>query len=88
MSVTYSLNKIWTWKKNDRSKKRIFKFSILYGISLVLNVIVNSVLLYLLHEYKSVIDLPYKYLFAFIGATGFSAVFNFTGQKFWVFSKK
>lgn len=85
MVVTYSLNKIWTWKKKDRSSKRLLKFGILYGLSLLLNVFTNSTLLYLLHEYKGLIDLPHKYLIAFIGATGVSALVNFAGQKFWVF---
>lgn len=88
LSVTYSLNKLWTWKKKDRSKKRLIKFGILYGFSLLLNVFTNSTLLYMLHEYKDLLNLPYKYFIAFIGATGTSAVFNFLGQKFWVFHHK
>jgi len=31
------------------------------------------------------IDLPNKYLIAFLGATCVSALINFAGQKFWVF---
>ena len=85
MVVTYSLNKIWTWKQTNRSHTRLVKFAVLYGLSLLLNVFTNSVLLYLLHEYNSVINLPHKYLIAFIGATGVSALVNFAGQKFWVF---
>ena len=85
MSVTYSLNKLWTWKKRDRSASRMAKFGVLYGFSLVMNVAVNSSLLFLLHHFNYVLDLPGKYLIAFVGATGFSAVMNFLGQKFWVF---
>ena len=85
MSVTYSLNKLWTWKKRDRSRTRMVKFGALYGFSLVMNVAVNSSLLFLLHHFAHVVDLPSKYLIAFVGATGFSAVMNFLGQKFWVF---
>lgn len=85
MSVTYSLNKFWTWKKKDKSKSRMAKFVALYGFSLVMNVAVNSSLLFLLHYFSDVLDVPYKYFIAFIGATGFSAVMNFIGQKFWVF---
>ncbi len=61
------------------------KFGALYGFSLVMNVAVNSSLLFLLHHFAHVVDLPGKYLIAFVGATGFSAVMNFLGQKFWVF---
>lgn len=85
MSVTYTLNKIWTWKKRDSSKSRMVKFVSLYGLSLVMNVLVNSSLLFVLHYFADILDLPNKYFIAFIGATGFSAVMNFLGQKFWVF---
>lgn len=87
MTVTYSLNKLWTWKKRDSSKARMAKFVALYGFSLVMNVAVNSSLLFLLHYFAHIVDLPYKYFIAFIGATGFSAVMNFIGQKFWVFKQ-
>ncbi|MBP9152014.1 MAG: GtrA family protein [Flavobacteriales bacterium] len=85
MSVTYSLNKLWTWKKKDKSGARMAKFVALYAFSLVMNVAVNSSMLFLLHHFADIIDLPYKYFIAFISATGFSAVMNFIGQKFWVF---
>jgi len=85
MTVTYTLNKFWTWKQNNHSRKRIVKFALLYGLSLIINVVVNSVLLFVLHEYESLFDLPYKYFIAFVGATGVSASINFIGQKFWVF---
>ena len=85
MTVTYTLNKLWTWKQRDRSNARLVKFAVLYGVSLFLNVFTNSTLLYLLNEYKNILDLPFKYLIAFVGATGMSAVVNFVGQKFWVF---
>jgi putative flippase GtrA len=50
-----------------------------------MNVVVNSSLLFILHHFAHIIDLPNKYFIAFIGATGFSAIMNFIGQKFWVF---
>lgn len=87
MSVTYTFNKLWTWKKNDSSKLRMFKFIVLYGFSLGMNVASNSFFLHVLHEYKNVLDLPNKYLIAFVGATGLSAGINFLGQKFWVFKQ-
>lgn len=85
MTFSYFLNKFWTWKKKDRSKRRVAKFTLIYGISLLLNVTVNAVLIFLLHNFKNLIDLPNKYFIAFIGATGVSAILNFAGQKFWVF---
>jgi putative flippase GtrA len=86
MTVTYFLNKFWTWKKKDHSRKRVIKFALLYGSSLIINVGVNSGLLFVLHEYRSQFDLPYKYFVAFAGAAAVSASINFIGQKFWVFS--
>ena len=85
MVVTYSLNKLWTWKQRDRSNKRLVKFTVLYGVSLFLNVFTNSTLLYILEHNQDIYDVPYKYFLAFVGATGMSAVVNFVGQKFWVF---
>lgn len=81
--VTYNLNKFWTWKEKKRSHIRYFKFLFLYSLSLVINVGLNSTFLYLFGLY----EVDYKYFFAFIGASGFSAAFNFVGQKIWVFKK-
>lgn len=85
MTVTYFLNKYWTWKKKDRSGKRVVKFAVLYGIALLINVGSNSALLYVLYQYRNLVDLPFKYFIAFVGASGLSASVSFMGQKFWVF---
>ena len=84
-TVTYYLNKLWTWKKKGKSTRRFLKFLVLYGCSLFMNVSVNSILLYALYHFAPLVVLPNKYLIAFIGAAGASAVVNFVGQKFWVF---
>jgi putative flippase GtrA len=84
-TVTYYLNKFWTWRRKGRSTKGFLKFLALYACSLTMNVAVNALLLYLLHNFAALGDLPNKYLIAFIGAAGASAVVNFIGQKFWVF---
>lgn len=86
--VTYNLNKFWTWKQKDRSNKRFVKFYTLYGASLILNVLANKLALYILTENEAFQWVPKKFLVAFIFATGTSAVFNFAGQKLWVFSNK
>lgn len=85
MSVTYTLNKLWTWKSKTKSNKRVLNFAILYGSSLLINVFANSKTLDILHEVEILKKLDYKYLIAFIVATGISASVNFIGQKFWVF---
>jgi putative flippase GtrA len=51
-------------------------------------VLLNSTLLYLILDFKNIIVVPKPYFVAFIGATGFSSVFNFLGQKFWVFKNQ
>lgn len=86
--VTYNLNKFWTWKQRNRSSSRLLKFFLLYGFSMLLNVGTNSLLLMLLHKMAAFEAIPFKYAVAFGGATAASAVFNFTGQKFWVFTTR
>ncbi len=87
-TVTYYLNKKWTWGKTDKSKSRFVKFLLLYTVSLIINVSINSLALTVLIVIQDTIDFPFKYLIAFISAAGASAVFTFFGQKFWVFKDK
>lgn len=86
--VTYNLNKYWTWKQKDRSNKRFVKFFSLYLVSLLINVGVNKGALIALENISFLEIIPFKFFWAFIAATGFSAVFNFAGQKLWVFKLK
>lgn len=86
--VTYNLNKFWTWKQKDRSNVRFAKFFSLYLISLFLNVGVNKGALIAFENIEALQSIPYKYFIAFVAATGFSAIFNFAGQKVWVFRAK
>ncbi len=83
--VTYNLNKLWTWRRRDKNNARFAKFMLLYGTSMLVNVATNTFLLFVLHNYSHILDLPNKYFIAFAGATGMSAVLNFAGQKVWVF---
>lgn len=85
LSVTYWLNKRWTWRRKDRDNGRLMRFLLIYGISLLLNVGMNSGLLHVLHTEPMFAALPFKYLIAFVGATGTCSAFNFIGQKFWIF---
>jgi putative flippase GtrA len=73
--LAYTLNKYWTFGAKEKSYKEAGKFAVLYGFSLVVNILVNKVVLIL---FKSS-------AFAFLCATGSSTVINFIGQKFWVF---
>ena len=85
LMVTYHLNKRWTWRRRDRNDRRFVKFMLTYGISLLLNVGINTAMLFLLHEREVFAPVPHKYLMAFVVATGLCSGFNFLGQKFWIF---
>jgi len=88
LMVTYHLNKRWTWRRKDRSNRRLVKFMTAYGISLLLNVAINTGALELLHHQEPFTALPFKYVIAFVLATGICASFTFVGQKFWIFRTK
>jgi putative flippase GtrA len=83
--VTYNLNKRWTWRKTDKSKKRLVKFMFLYMASLVINVFSNALFVHILENYQLFEAIPNKYFVAFICATVLCSAFNFIGQKLWVF---
>jgi putative flippase GtrA len=82
LAVTYSLNKRWTWGRTDRSARRLARFGTLYGASLLLNVGMNQALL---SVFVKRMALSHGHLFAFLGATLTCAIWNFMGQKYWVF---
>jgi putative flippase GtrA len=84
-TVTYTLNKYWTWRQRDRSRKRLAKFVMLYAVSWGANVMVNIFGIKLLPDPVFIFKLKD---FAFLMATGTSVVINFVGQKFWVFKQK
>jgi putative flippase GtrA len=88
LMVTYHFNKRWTWRRTDRNNRRLVNFMMLYGVSLGLNVAINTGMLALLHGVDGLAWVPHKYLVAFLAATGSCAVFNFLGQKFWIFRHK
>ncbi|WP_373429940.1 GtrA family protein [Paenibacillus sp. GD4] len=74
--VAYIFNKFWTFEKKHFSSKELFKFLLLYSLTLGANVITNKSVLFILEE---------QFIFAFFIATGVSTVLNFIGQKWWVF---
>ena len=72
----YLVNNYWTFNVGKVTGSNLFKFSLLYITTLVLNVLVNSFI-------NQCFGLFY---FAFFFATATSTIVNFLGQKFWVFS--
>lgn len=73
--VAFVVNKYWTFERYEKNYKQIFQFTILYSITLFVNVMVNRLIL----------DFAEFTFLAFLIATGASTILNFVGQKWWVF---
>jgi len=73
--VAFLINKYWTFEKQENSYVEIFRFGVLYSLTLGANIITN----------KTILDNTEIVFIAFIMATGVSTVLNFVGQKWWVF---
>lgn len=78
MIFAWFANRIYTFSSQG-GRRRFFGFTLLYILTLVLNVSVNQYCLLLLSPSSMAV------LFAFIVATGISAAANFIGMKFFVF---
>jgi putative flippase GtrA len=85
--VAYALQKFWTFQQKEHSWGEITKFISLYSSSLLINVAVNRVSIYLVEAYIPQLQ-PLRYQFSWLLATGTSTVLNYVGQKFWVFKKR
>jgi putative flippase GtrA len=98
--VTYNINKFWTWRQNDRNTRRLMNFLLLYAVSMVVNVAINSYALGLIPDYEILLQLRFTMdditplatfkadkFTAFVIATVFSSIVNFLGQKYWVFKE-
>lgn len=99
--VTYNLNKFWTWRQNDRNNRRLGLFLLLYAVSMLINVAINSfalkyipnteIFIYssnLAQEMTELFAMKTDKFVAFFIATAVSSVFNFIGQKYWVFKDR
>lgn len=76
--VGFVINKFWTFESKKFSSKEILRYILLYLVSAGLNAGVNTVVLRFINIT----------ILAFLMATGVSTVFNFIGQKFFVFVKE
>ncbi len=74
--VSYTGNKVWTFKSTSKVHHDLIPFYTLYLFSLAVNVAINKAVLMIN---------PSWILLAFLAATGTSTVINFVGQKWWVF---
>lgn len=78
MIFAWFANCIYTFSSQG-GRRRFFSFTLLYILTLVLNVSVNQYCLLLLGASSITV------LFAFTVATGISAAANFIGMKFFIF---
>ncbi len=75
----YWANQKFTFEHEADNRYSLWRFCLVYALSLFGNIALNNVSLGLLA------DLAYGFTMAFVIATGFSAVFNYLGMKFFVF---
>lgn len=73
-------NKFWTFGASGGLHGQLWRFLLLYGVTLVVNIGVNALALAALGGVSLAI------LLAFLLATGTSAVMNFIGMKLFVFA--
>lgn len=79
MAFAYVANRLWTFGHVRPARASLMRFIVLYLATLLLNVAVNHLALVVLAGW--IVAVP----FAFLVATGASAVSNFIGMKFFVF---
>ncbi|PRC93971.1 GtrA family protein [Solimicrobium silvestre] len=78
----YFANRFWTFGHKSHASGSLWRFVILYGITLGANVLVNSLALKLFADATDAVHL------AFLLATGVSATLNFLGMKLFVFKPR
>ena len=82
----YFANRFWTFNLQTTGAGSVFRFSIVYLLGLLANIIVNSLCIYWFTSPSIALD--YTLIIAFILATGISATLNFLGMKFFVFTNR
>ena len=75
----YAANRAWTFGHKPHAPGSLWRFLLLYGMTLGANVFVNALAL------KDLAGLAFPVQVAFVLATGTSATLNFLGMKFFVF---
>ncbi|MDN0118625.1 GtrA family protein [Yersinia frederiksenii] len=71
----YLANRIWTFGRQTHASGSIWRFIVLYAVTLGINVWMNAIVLASLQAVQ----------IAFLVATGISALLNFIGMKWFVF---
>ena len=81
-AFAFLTNRNITFKDLDNIWTQLYKFLILYSVTLFINVTINNILL------NWLTDFHYKVQLSFLVATSTSAIINFIGMKYFVFIKK
>jgi len=76
---SYFSNKNFTFGHQSYKSGSLMRFILVYGISLIVNISINSYFIYIISNNF------YNFQVAFLIATLFSATTNFLGMKFFVF---
>jgi len=76
----YVANKVWTFGRPSHSPGSVWRFALLYSVTLGANVLINALALRALEGSALAVQI------AFLLATGTSASLNFVGMKYFVFS--
>lgn len=76
----YLANRFWTFKQQSTRSGSLWRFTLVYAVGLVANVLINQGVL-------SSWDSPAALYVAFLVATGVSATLNFMGMKWFVFTQ-
>ena len=79
---SYVFNRIWTFNNSVHSYKKLFKFSILYISTLLINVFTNYFILLFFENYI------FKIYIGFLIATLISASINYLVMKYFIFNSK
>jgi putative flippase GtrA len=75
----YFTNRYWTFGRAEHAAGGLWRFAVLYAMTLGVNVVSNSVAMTAMNSSKLAMPI------AFVFATGLSATLNFLGMKFFVF---
>ena len=78
----YFANRFWTFGQKPHQAGSAWRFAVLYASTLATNVLINALILKLLINISTAVQL------AFLFATAVSATLNFLGMKFFVFRFK
>ena len=83
---SYFANRFWTFQRQDIRSGSVGRFLIVYIVGLIANILVNHVGLLILNNFMDLINSHQALFLAFVLATGISAILNFLGMKFFVFT--